>query len=132
MELKDIEKSKAFITMPTVKSNDTDWINWSDLVIRKYGPDLGKQIFIKTWEKRGSRAANTRPIRVHLKDKYNIEIDESVWDKIVDVGGNIGDTFSKLYKIGKVAVIVIAVGAVAYYGFKLITMTKAAKGGAGK
>lgn len=103
----DVKELKAFQSMPTIKSIDTDWIKWADFVISKYGNDLGKQIFINTWQKRGSRDANSRTIRVHLKDKYNIEIDESVWDKIVDVGGGIGDTFGKIFKVGKITILVV-------------------------
>jgi len=128
----DISKTQAVITMPALKSNDAAWIKWSDLVIPRYGTDKGKQIFIEAWEKRGSRDANTRSIRTHLKDKYGIEIDESVWDKIVDVGGAIGDIGSKTMKIVKVVVIVAVVGAIAYYGFKIVAAAKAAKGGVRK
>ena len=93
--------------MPALKSPDTDWIKWSDLIFRKYGNDLGKQLFINVWEKRGSKAANTYALRSHLKDEYDIEIDESVWDKIVDVGGGIGDTFGKIFKMGKYTILVV-------------------------
>lgn len=103
----DVTKLKAYQTMPTFKSIDTDWINWADFVISKYGTSLGKEIFINTWVKRGSRNANTRTIRLHLKEKYNIEIDESVWDKIVDVGGGITDSFAHFMKIGKIATYVV-------------------------
>lgn len=108
METKiDITKLKAYQSMPTIKSIDTDWIKWADYVIAQYGTSLGKQIFINTWTKRGSRNANTRPIRLHLKNKYDIEIDESVWDKIVDVGGGISDGFGTFMKVGKITGIVV-------------------------
>ena len=103
----DIHNLKAFQTMPVLKSTDADWIKWSDLIFRKYGTDLGKQLFINVWEKRGSKAANTYALRSHLKDEYNIEIDESVWDKIVDVGGGIGDALGKALKMGKITILVV-------------------------
>lgn len=103
----DVNKLKAFKTMPTLKSSDTEWINWTDFVISKYGTTLGKQIFISTWLKRGGKAANTRNLRMHLKTTYNIEIDESVWDKLVDIGGGITDTFANFMKIGKIAAYVV-------------------------
>jgi len=103
----DINKLNAIQTMPTLKSVDTDWIKWADSVIGHYGSDLGKQIFINTWQKRGSKAANTNAIRTHLKTKYDIVIDESVWDKIVDSGASIGDSISKALKVGKVTLIVV-------------------------
>lgn len=93
--------------MPTVKSPDTDWIGWSDFVIDNYGSTLGKQIFINAWQKRGSRNANSHALRIHLKDKHKIEIDESVWDKVEDVGHGIGDGFSKVMKVGKITTYVV-------------------------
>lgn len=126
MEIK-LENITAYKTMPTLKSIDTDWIKWADFVISKYGTDLGKQIFINTWTKRGSRNANTRPIRLHLKDKYNIEIDDSVWDKIVDIGGGISDTIGKALKVGKVTLIVAGGVVVLAIGFALFNAIKSGK-----
>lgn len=103
----NIQKVKAVQIMPTVKSPDTDWISWSDFVIDNYGSTLGKQIFINAWQKRGSRSANSRTLRMHLKDKHKIEIDESVWDNVVDIGGGIGDGFSKVMKVGKITTYVV-------------------------
>lgn len=103
----DVQNLKAFQTMPALKSNDADWIKWSDLIFRKYGSALGKQLFINVWEKRGSKAASTYALRSHLKDEYNIEIDESVWDKIVDIGGGVGDAFGKIFKMGKITILVV-------------------------
>lgn len=124
----DITKLKAYQTMPALKSPDTDWIKWADYVIGKYGVTLGKQVFMNTWQKRGSRDANTRPLRVHLKDKYNVEIEESVWDKIVDVGGGIGDTFGKIFKVGKWTIIIGGGIVLVLAGLTVYTKIKAAKG----
>lgn len=121
---KEVKDLKAFQSMPTLKSVDTEWIKWADLVIGKYGTDIGKQIFIKTWEKRGSRDANTRTIRLHLKDKYNIEIDESVWDKIVDVGGGIGDSLGRAFKVGKITLYVVGGVIVLSVGLALFNAIK--------
>jgi hypothetical protein len=118
MAQQDIQKLKAIQTMPTVKSSDADWIRWSDFVIGKYGSGLGKQIFINVWEKRGSRNANTRAIRQHLKDKYNIVINESVWDNVVDAGGSIADSVSSVLKVGKYAT--LAVGVIVIGGLAMI------------
>ena len=93
--------------MPTVSSQDKDWIAWSDFVIDNYGSTLGKQIFINAWQKRGSRNANTRTIRLHLKNNHDIEIDESVWDSVVDIGGGIGDSLAKVMKVGKITTYVV-------------------------
>jgi len=117
MEKVDVTKLKAYQTMPNLKSKDTDWIKWVDFVMSQYGRTLGTQIFINTWQKRGSRDANSRTIRQHLKGKYDIEIDESVWDNVVDVAGGIGDGFNKLLKVGKItAYVVVGIVAVTVVG----------------
>ena len=113
----DVTKLKAYQTMPNLKSKDTDWIKWVDFVMAQYGRTLGSQIFINTWQKRGSRDANSRTIRQHLKSKYDIEIDQSVWDNVVDVAGGIGDGFDKLLKVGKItAYVVVGIVAVTVVG----------------
>ena len=125
----DVTSLKAYQTMPALKSADTEWIKWSDLIFRKYGNDLGKQLFINVWEKRGSKAANTYALRSHLKDEYNIEIDESVWDKIVDVGGGIGDTFGKIFKMGKITILVVGGVALLIVGLTVYNNLRATSGG---
>lgn len=122
----DIHNLKAFQTMPVLKSTDTDWIKWSDLIFRKYGTSLGKQLFINVWEKRGSKAANTYALRSHLKDEYDIEIDESVWDKIVDVGGGIGDAFGKAFKMGKYTLIAVGTIGILIVGLTVYNNIKSA------
>lgn len=102
----DPNNIEAFKTMPSVKSPDTDWIKWSDLVMGKYGRKLGSQIFIAAWTKRGSNAANTLALRQHLKKEYDIEVDESIWNKVADLGGGISDAFGKIFKVGKITLIV--------------------------
>lgn len=103
----NIQKVKAVQIMPTVSSQDKDWIAWSDFVIDNYGSTLGKQIFINAWQKRGSRTANSVAIRKHLKNKYDIVIDESVWDSILDTGDSISDGFAKVMKVGKITTYVV-------------------------
>ena len=120
----ELQKIKEYQTMPVLKSTDTDWIKWSDSVIGKYGSDLGNQIFIGAWQKRGSRAANTYALRDHLKKKYNITIDETAWDKIVDVGGGVGKFVGNAFKVGKWTLIIgggialIAIGMITYNKIK--------------
>ncbi len=114
----DANKIKAIEVMPNINSVDKDWIGWIDFVVSKYGSGVGKQMFIDAWQKRGSRNANTRMIRTHLKSQYNIEIDESVWDNIVDKGGDLGDSISNVLKVGKY--VTIAVGVIVLGGLAMI------------
>lgn len=102
----DIKKSKVFTTLPGIKSTDEQWIKWTDLVISKYGANLGRQVFLTAWEKRGGQAANTIAFRKHILNNYNLEIDESVWNKIADLGGGISDSIGKVFKVGKVLLLV--------------------------
>ena len=109
----DITKLKAYQSMPTLKSVDTDWIKWVDYLMATYGRALGTQIFMGVWTKRGSQSANTYKLRSVLKN-YGIEVDESVFDKINDVGHGIQNFGSGVFKVGKTVLIVgagvIAVG----------------------
>lgn len=106
--MEDFKNSTAFKTLPTSKSTDADWIKWVDLVESKYGANLGRQVFLAAWEKFGSQDANTRAFRKHIKDNYNIEIDESVWNKVADLGGGIADGIGKIFKVGKITLLVTA------------------------
>ena len=106
----DATKSQAYLTSPTVKSTDADWMKWADLVENKYGVNLGKQIFVAKWNKSGSQAANTYALRQYILKNYNIQIDENVFNKLADLGGGIADTFGKIFKVGKITLIVIGVG----------------------
>lgn len=116
----DVKTLKAYTTMPSIKSKDAEWIAWADEVIGKYGDGDGTLIFINTWKKRGSREANTYALRQHLEKRYGIQIDESAWDKVVDLGQGIAGGFSKFMKAGKITAIVlggllvVAVGFAAY------------------
>lgn len=114
MEVK-LENIKAYQSLPTIKSTDLEWIKWSDQVMGKYGADLGKQIFLAAWNKRGSKAANTVALRRHIKDHYNLEIDESVWNKVADLGAGISQGLGKIVRVGTVTVLVVG-------GIMLITM----------
>ncbi len=116
----DLNKVEAYTTLPTVKSTDAAWMHWADLVEKKYGANLGKQIFVAAWKKNGSQAANTYALRSHVKDNYNIDISETAWDKIGDLGGGVADSLGKVFKVGKVlmvvgaGVVLIALGAAVY------------------
>lgn len=118
----DIKNKKAYLTMPSIKSTDADWIKWSDLVMSRYGASLGKQVFLAAWQKRGSNAANTVAFRKHIKSEYNLEIDESVWNKVADLGGGLADGFGKLLKVGKTTLIVGGVVVVLALGLTLYGM----------
>lgn len=110
----DAKTIKAVQTMPTVKSTDVQWMEWAKTVQNKYGDELGDQIVLGAWKKRGSREANTNALRAQFL-KYGIEIDSSAWDKVVDVGVGVGNAFSKAFKVGKVVLITggIVVGVIA-------------------
>lgn len=103
----DITKTQAYTTLPTIKSVDADWIKWADIVEKNYGANLGKQIFIAKWNKSGSQSANTLALRDYIKKNYNIQIDESVFNKIADLGGGIYDEFGKIFKVGKITLLIV-------------------------
>ena len=100
----DLTKLKAYGTMPTVKSTDGEWLDWVKSIDKRYGTSYARSLFYQLWTKRGSDKANTLTLRQTLKSEYNIQIDETVWNKIVDLGGGISDTFGSIFKTGKVFV----------------------------
>ncbi len=126
----DLTKLKTYTTMPTVKSTDAEWLEWVKLESARYGESYGRQLFLQLWTKRGSDKANTLALRQTLKNDYNIQIDESVWNQIVDLGGGISDSIGSIFKTGKyityglIGVSLFAVGVVVFSavskGVKLI------------
>ncbi len=113
MTQEKLQKLEIFKRMPTLKSSDNDWLKWVDLLDNEIGRENTKTNFIALWEKRGSKDANTHRLRSELKRRYDIDIDENFFQKIVDIGGGIGDSVRKAAKIGiwivgGIAVIVVA------------------------
>jgi len=100
------ENVKALKTMPTFKSKDIEWINWYKQISDTYGRADAARIFIGTWTKRGSNEANTIELR-KLVSKDGINIDDSIWNKVADLGGGISDAFGSAMKVGKVTAYVV-------------------------
>lgn len=121
----DVTKLKAYQQLPTVKSTDVEWLNWLELLtspINGFGRNRATTIFLNLWEKRGTDKANTLQLRKKLKDDYNIEIDESVFNKVADLGGGITDTIGGIATAGKYVVIslgVIVIGGLAMVVYNL-------------
>jgi hypothetical protein len=105
MKIKE-ENVKALKTMPTFKSKDIEWINWYNQIKGRYGRSDSARIFISTWTKRGSKEANTIELR-KLVSADGISIDDSVWNKVADLGGGISDSFGNIMKVGKVTAFVV-------------------------
>lgn len=118
----ELNKIKAVEKMPNLGTSDTEWINWFDDLRKRYGRTDYVRIFTAAWKKRGGDKANTTKLRKHL-EKYNIEIDESVWNKIADLGGDISDSFGSFLKVGKWAG--IAVGAILIVGLGVFVLNVA-------
>jgi hypothetical protein len=108
-----LNKISAISKMPNLGSSDLEWINWFDDLRKRYGRTDYVRIFTSAWKKRGGSTANTVKLRKYLGD-YKIEIDESIWNKIADLGGDITDSFGSFMKVGKWAG--IAVGSILLIG----------------
>lgn len=105
MKIKE-ENIKALKTMPTFASKDIEWMNWYKQIRGRYGRSDAARIFISTWTKRGSNAANTIELR-KLVSADGINIDDSVWNKVADLGGGISDAFGSAMKVGKITAYVV-------------------------
>ncbi len=99
---------KAYKTMPNVKSNDEAWLTWMKLLDSQYGEAAASEIFLQLWEKRGSNSANTTNLRHTLSTKYNIQVDENVFNEVADLGAGIGRTASGIFKAGKITLAVVS------------------------
>ncbi len=119
-KLEKLKKTKAFMLLPTTKSKDIDWINWMKILDKDFDRDTSVALFVKLWGKRGTSDARTMQLREFMKDKYKLDLAEGVLDKVVDLGGDVGDTISGIFKVGKVTffivggVVLCAVGAIIY------------------
>lgn len=118
--LEKIKKTKAFMLLPTTKSKDIEWINWMKILDKDFDRDTAVSLFVKLWGKRGTSDARTAQLREFMKDKYKLDLAEGVLDNVIDLGGDIGDTLSGIFKVGKVTffvvggVVLFAIGAAIY------------------
>lgn len=123
----DVTSLEAYKTMPTIKSKDTDWMHWIDLLDKKYGNANATQIFLTIWSKRGTSQANTVALREYLKSHYGIQIDESILDKIADVGSGVGHFFGGIFKVGKTTFFIV--GGILIAGFALTVFNVSKRSG---
>lgn len=137
----DVTKLEAYKTMPTVKSSDIEWMNWMNLIGKKYGTANATTIFLATWQKRGNQTANTVKLREFLKKNYNISIDENALNKIADIGSGVGHFFNGIFKVGKTTVFIVGGIMIAGLAFTVynisrrsgdIAMSYASRGKGGK
>lgn len=123
-KLDKLKNIKAFQTMPTVLSKDTEWINWMKTLDKTFDRNTSVSLFMNLWNKRGTAEARTLQLRQFMKDKYNVDLSENIVDKVVDLGGGIADTVASIAKIGKISffviggVILTATGVAIYNIFK--------------
>lgn len=119
-KLDKLKKIKAFQILPTLQSKDIEWINWMKALDKDFDRSTSVSLFLNLWSKRGSNTANTLELRQYMKSKYNVDLSEGAIDKIVDLGGDVGDTISGIFKVGKYVtfaiggVIILAVGGAIY------------------
>lgn len=118
--LEKLKKTKAFMLLPTTKSKDIEWINWMKILDKDFDRDTAVSLFVKLWGKRGTSDARTLQLREFMKDKYKLDLAEGVLDNVFDLGVDIGDTLSGIFKVGKVTffvvggVVLFAIGAAIY------------------
>ena len=118
--LEKLKKTKAIMLLPTTKSKDIEWINWMKILDKDFDRDTAVALFVKLWGKRGTSDARTLQLRQFMQDKYNLNLSEGILDNVVDLGGDIGDTMSGIFKVGKITffvvggIVVFAIGAAIY------------------
>jgi len=93
-----------------MQSEASTWISWHKQLVSVFGRKTANQLFLLYWEKRGNinSKANTNALREYA-EKNGFKIQGDAIAGVVDAFYDIGDAFSDVFKMGKIATIVIMV-----------------------
>ena len=91
--------------IPTAQSQGSDWVNWHKALKAKFGKKQANTLFVKAWNKRKGSSASTVALRDYLKGQ-GINVEKSIFESTQDAGSSVLDTFSDVFKFGKVATMV--------------------------
>jgi len=114
-------KASVIDSIPSMNSKFEDWIQWHKNLKAQFGKKLANSEWIKGWKIRGSSSANKTGLREYLADE-GIQIDESAWDEVMDLGVGVTDFFGDVFSVGKyvtLGIVVIVVGGLAMLVFNI-------------
>lgn len=79
------EQYKSIDKLPSLQSTDLEWIDWYDSLSDETPlvKDKANLTFLKMWNDRGSRSANTSRLREYMAEQ-NIEVEAGMYDSIMD------------------------------------------------
>lgn len=109
------------LNIPQIGSKSEAWMAWHKSLKSNFGKANANILWVKAWQKRGNPSANTNELRTYM-DSQGIKIDSSAWNKITDLGANIGDLWSASMKVGQytvIAIIIIILGGAGMIIFNL-------------
>ena len=109
------------LNIPQIGSKSEAWMAWHKSLKSNFGKANANILWVQAWQKRGNPSANTNELRTYM-DSQGIKIDSSAWNKITDLGANIGDLWSASMKVGQytvIAIIIIILGGAGMIIFNL-------------
>jgi len=101
-------KTDPVNSIPKYNSNTEVWINWHKSLKDNFGKKIANQLWLKAWSIRGNSSANTSDLRKYMSSN-GINISESSWDKVVDLGVGITDSIGTAFQVTKYAGIALGV-----------------------
>lgn len=84
------------------------WAEWYKELRSNFGRKIANQLFVKAWSTRGTSAANQPYLRDELA-KGGLTIDTSVWDDVVDKGGDVVDYVGDIFNMSKYTALVLLI-----------------------
>jgi hypothetical protein len=108
-------------SIPTYNSTTDVWIQWHKELKSNFGKQTANNLWLKAWKIRGNSKLNTSELRSYLSGQ-GIKLDTNAWDKIVDIGGGIGDMIGNTFQAGQILTIglgVIIVGGIGMLVFNI-------------
>ena len=109
--------------IPTMRSEDNEWITWHKSLKSTFGKNTANQVFLKAWNARKSSTANTHELRDYL-DSQGITIETNLLGKVTDTAGGIGDSIGDFLKIGKYALYAVGGIIILSLGMLLINVAR--------
>ena len=110
-------------SIPTYNSTTDAWIQWHKELKSNFGKQTANNLWLKAWKIRGSSKLNTGELRTYLSGQ-GIKLDTSAWDKVVDLGGGIGDFIGNYFQAGQILTISLGVIIVGGVGMILYNIAK--------
>ena len=106
--------SNPLTTIPTKRSSDATWIGWYDSL--PFSKNDNNQLFMRTWEKRGSDAARTDVLRAHMKENGLNLTAQGLFEKLADYKYATLDFVGDVFKVSGYTTVIVGGGLIIFTG----------------